>query len=145
MLFNFGRSSWKFDLRWKKHDDWPKLTLTPEVDPTVTSYHIFDTREVEFTKYSTYGNSYAPDTELAQDQVNRPLGPWHDLENKVISHEPKLTDTWNFQRTLQKVKNTTIAKNQISIVKNVAYSAKKNYLGRGIPHVRAKVIVLSHL
>ena len=69
------------------------LTLTPEVEPDVTSRHIFDTREVDFTKYSKYGISYAPDTELAQYKLNRPFGPWHDLENKVISHEPKVTDT----------------------------------------------------
>ena len=76
----------------------PKLTLTPEIDPAVT---LFDTREVEFTKY---GISYAPDTELAQDKVNRSFGPWHDLENKAIYHEPKVADTWNFRRTLQKIK-----------------------------------------
>ena len=51
------------------------MTLTPEVDPAVTSHHIFDTREVKFTKYSKYGISYAPDTELAQDKVNRLFGP----------------------------------------------------------------------
>ena len=51
-----------------------KLTLTPDVGPAVTSHCIFYTREVEFTKYSKYGISYAPDTELAQDKVNRPFG-----------------------------------------------------------------------
>ena len=69
------------------------MTLTPKVDPEITSHHIFDTREVEFTKYSKYDISYALDTELAQNKVNRPLGPLHDLKNKVISHEPKVTDT----------------------------------------------------
>ena len=69
------------------------MTLTPEVDPEITSHHIFDTREVKLTKYSKYGMSYAPDTELAQDKVNRPFRPCHDLENKVISHEPKVKDT----------------------------------------------------
>ena len=51
------------------------MTLTPEVDPAATSHHVVDTREVEFAKYSKYGISYAPDTELAQDTVNRPYGP----------------------------------------------------------------------
>ena len=74
--------------------------LIPEVDPAVTSHHIFDTREVEFTKY---GISYVPDTKLAQDKVNWSFGQWHDLENKVISDEPKVADAWNFRRILQKV------------------------------------------
>ena len=78
--------------------------MTAEVDPEITPHHIFDAREAEFTKYSKYGISYALDTELAQNKVNRPLGPWHDLDNKVILHEQKVTDTYNFQRTLQKVK-----------------------------------------
>ena len=52
-----------------------KLTLTPEVALAVTSNHTSDTREVEFIKYSKYGISYAPDTELAQDKVNRSFGP----------------------------------------------------------------------
>ena len=51
------------------------MTLTPEVDLAVTSNHTSDTREVEFTKYSKYGISYAPDTELAQNEVNLPFGP----------------------------------------------------------------------
>ena len=51
------------------------MTLTPDVDPAVTYHHIFDTIEVEFTNYSKYGIGYASDTELAQDKVNRPLGP----------------------------------------------------------------------
>ena len=68
--------------------------------------------EVKFTKYSRYGISYAPDTELAQDKVNRSFGPWawHDLENKVISHEPKVADPWNIRRTLQMDENAAIAK-----------------------------------
>ena len=69
------------------------MTLTPEVDNVVTSNYFFDTREVEFTKYSRHGISYAPDTELAQDKVNRLFGLWQDLENKVISHELKIADT----------------------------------------------------
>ena len=51
------------------------MTLTPEVDAAVTSHHIFDTTEVEFTNYSKCGIGYAPDMELAEDKVNRPLGP----------------------------------------------------------------------
>ena len=92
--------------------------MTPEVDPAVTSHHIFDTTEVELTNYSKYGIGYAPDTELAQNKVNRLLGPQHDLENKVISHEPKVADT-NFQSTLQKVEDTTIAKIRFLPSKNV--------------------------
>ena len=30
------------------------------------------------------------------------IGPWHDLENKVISQDSKVTDTWNFQSTSRK-------------------------------------------
>ena len=51
------------------------MNLPPEVDAAVTYHHIFDTREVEFTKYSKYDIGYAPDTELAHDKVNRPFGP----------------------------------------------------------------------
>ena len=59
------------------HVIWPKLTLLKHLNtPFVTS-------EVEFTKY---GISFEPDTEPAQGQANRSFGPWHDLENKVISH-----------------------------------------------------------
>ena len=49
--------------------------------------------EVELTQYIKYDISYAPDTELAQDKVSRSFGPWHDLKNKIIFHEPKVTDT----------------------------------------------------
>ena len=31
--------------------------------------------EMEFTKYSRYGISYAPDTDIAEDKVNLPFGP----------------------------------------------------------------------
>ena len=62
---------------------------------------MFDTMEMEFTKYSTkYGISYAPDMELAQYKVNRSFGLWHDLKNKVVNHESKVSDT-NFQRIFQ--------------------------------------------
>ena len=70
---------------------------------------LFDTIKVEFTKYSRYGISYAPDTELAQDKANRSFGPWHELENKAISEEPKVADTWNVWRPRQKVVNAAIA------------------------------------
>ena len=59
------------------------------LDLEVDHVTLFDTREVEFT---TYGISCAPNTETAQDKVNRPFGPCHDHVNKVISHEPKVAD-----------------------------------------------------
>ena len=40
MFLYLERSSSKFDLRSTYHYDRPKLTLTPEVDPAVTSNHI---------------------------------------------------------------------------------------------------------
>ena len=69
------------------------MTLTPEVEPAVTYDQLFDTMEVEFAEYSRYCISYAPDTELAQDKANLSFGLRHDLENKVISQEPKVADT----------------------------------------------------
>ena len=59
------------------------LTLTPEIDPEITSHQICDTREVKLTKYSKYGISYALDTELAQNEVNRPLG--RDMTSRTRS------------------------------------------------------------
>ena len=50
---------------------------------------LFDTKEVEFTKYNI---NYLPDTEPAQDKVNRSFGPLHDLVNKVISDGSKIAD-----------------------------------------------------
>ena len=46
------------------------MTLTPEVDPAARYNQLFDTIEVKFTKYSEYGISYAPDTEIVEDKVN---------------------------------------------------------------------------
>ena len=51
------------------------MILNPEVDPAVTYNHTFDTMELEFTKYSRYGISYAPDMEPAQDKVSWTFGP----------------------------------------------------------------------
>ena len=122
-----------------KVTQWLTLTLTPEVDPAVTYNQMFATMEVEFTKYSRYGISYTPDTELAQDKTNRSFGPWRDFENKVISQEPKVADTWNFRRICQKVVNTAIAKIRSTYsVKHVAYSVRK-LPGGDISNVRARV------
>ena len=108
---------------------WPKLTLTPKVDPALTSNHTFRYKGGGiYTKYNKRGISYAPDMELAQGKVNRSFVPWHDLENQVIYHEPKIAGSWNFRRTLQKVKHS-YCKNQTSGFKNTAYSAKKTFLG----------------
>ena len=83
------------------------------------------TREVEFT---TYGVSSVPSTETAQDKVSRQFGPWHDLVNKVISHEPKVADPWNFRRTLQKVKKAARAKIR-SPASKTGGTEHKTYLG----------------
>ena len=70
--------------------------------------------------------SYTSDTDLAQDKVNRSFGPWHDPENKVISHELKVPEVAieTFGEPYKRLK-TVIAKNKISRFKNVAYSTQK--------------------
>ena len=83
---------------------------------------------MEFTKY---GISSVPNTEPAQDNVNRPFGVWHDLVNKVISHEPNVTDPWNFGELYKKFKSS-YSKNQISSFKNRGDRAQ-NLPGGGIP------------
>ena len=75
-----------------------------------------------------YGISCVPNTEPAQDKVNPPFGPWHDLVNKVISHEPKVADPWNFQTTLQKVRKAAIAKIR-SPASKTGGTGHKTYLG----------------
>ena len=96
--------------------------------------HLHNLHMCDFTKY---GISYVPDTKPSQDNVNRSFGPWYyDLVNKVISHEPKVADPWNFGEPYKMCKKNS--KHQISSFKNVTYSAQ-NLLGRGSTrHVRTK-------
>ena len=103
------------------------MTLTPEVALAVTSNHTSDTREVEFTKYSKYGISYAPDTELAQDKVNRHLG--RDMTSRTRSYltNQRLQTLETFSKPYKKVEHATTAK--ASSFKNVAYSEIKLPVG----------------
>ena len=76
--------------------------------------------------------------ESAQDNVNWSFGLRHDLENKVISHEPKVADTLNFQKALQKVKNAVAKIGKISSFENVVYNPIQLPAG-DIPHVRERI------
>ena len=80
-------------------------------------------------------HTLVPNTEPAQDKVNRPFGPWHDLVNKVISHEPIFADPWHFRRTLQKVQKAAIAKIRSPALKTGG-TGHKTYMppmcGRGL-------------
>ena len=104
---------------------WPKLTLAPEIDLAVTSNDTFWPKGGGVYKIRI---SYAPDTELAHDKVNRSFGSWHGLVNKIISQEPKAADTWDFRRTLKMLKSS-YSKNPISSFENVTYSAKTAWGG----------------
>ena len=60
------------------------------------------------------------------------IGPWHGLENEVMSRDPKVTDTWNVQGTLKKA--------DIAASKKLAFYLQPRssyvffFLGGGIPH-----------
>ena len=64
------------------------MNVTAEVDPAVTSNHTFRHKGGEVK----YGISYASDKEFEQNKANQSLMPWHDLENKDISHELKIAE-----------------------------------------------------
>ena len=81
------------------------MTLTPEVDLAVTSNHTSDTMEVVFTKYSKYGISYAPDTELALGHLGR------DMTSRTRSYltNQRLQTLETFSKAYKKVEHATIA------------------------------------
>ena len=69
------------------------------------------------------------------------IGPWYDLENKVISQDSKVTDTWNFQSTSRKDEEAAMPKIKALSLK-AQRAAQKNCLGVATtppPHVRARV------
>ena len=56
-------------------------------------------REGEFCELSSWcGISCALDVKRAHGKANRSFWPWHDLENEVISHKPKVTQISNIFR-----------------------------------------------
>lgn len=67
---------------------------------------------------------------IHSEPKNRRFRPWHDLKNEVISREPKIIETQNFQSTCKKDQTAAIP-NFSFLAQKMWRAARWNHLGGG--------------